>query len=392
MVAEAQAATVPYDSVQIDELRARGSSKWRRYDADVLAAWVAEMDYPLAPPIRAALAAAVDRSYSGYPPPEADTGLPAACAAWLAAAGLHVEAKQVHLLPDVLKGLELAVDAFSPPGSPVIVPTPAYGPFFAVSKLCGRPIIEAPMRDDGERRRFDLDAVARGFAAGAKTIIVCNPHNPVGRVFERAELAELAEVVQAHGGRVVADEIHCPLVYPGHTYTPYASVSPAAAAHTATLVSASKGWNVPGLKCAQIVLSNPADLATWELLPSLRTHGVSVLGIVANLAAYTEGGPWLRETLAYLDKNRRHLGALLAELLPEVRYRMPEGTYLAWLDCRQLGLDRPAAFFLEHARVAVSEGAGFGPPGGGFVRFNFATSAALLERMVRAMAAAVRAR
>lgn len=382
-----------YDDVRIEELRERGNSKWRHYPEGVLAAWVAEMDFPLAPAIQSALEDALRRGFTGYAPADEATGLPQAVAAWFAAhGGPPPDTLQVRLLPDVLKGIELAVEAYSPPGSAVIVPTPAYPPFFSVPALCGRPVVPVPMLDDAGSPRFDPEGIGRAFAAGARTLIVCNPHNPLGRAFDRRELAELAAVVDTAGGRVIADEVHAPLIYPGATYTPYVAASAAAAGHAVTLTSASKGWNVPGLKCALAILSNAADAATWDGISRLRTHGASTLGIVANRAAFTEGQGWLEETIAYLDRNRRLLGELLADLLPEVGYRPPEGTYLAWLDCRRLGLERPAAFFLEHARVAVSEGANFGEVGAGFVRFNFATSAALLERIVRAMAAAIRAR
>lgn len=379
-----------YDDVRIKELRSRGNAKWQRYGEEVLAAWVAEMDFPLAPPIHQALAEALSRNFVGYPPEASATGLPDASAAWLAGAGLHVDAARVHLLPDVLTGLALAIEAFAPPGSAVVITTPAYPPFFTTARLGDRPVVEVPMLDQEGQHRFDLAGIEQAFAGGARTLIVCNPHNPLGRVFSRGELKRLAQVVQAHGARVIADEVHSPLVYPGTVYTPYAAVSPAAAAHSVTLMSASKGWNVPGLKCAQIVLTNPADDESWNRIPGLRRPGANTLGIAANLAAYQSGGGWLAATIAYLDCNRRRLGELLATFLPDVRYRPPEGTYLAWLDCRPLGLEHPAAFFLEHAQVALSEGANFGAPGQGFVRFNFATSAALLERIVTAMAGAVR--
>ena len=377
-----------YDNVSIAQMLARGSAKWTHYGDDVLAAWVAEMDFPLAPPIQEALRAAVERGCTGYPE-SSRSGLPEAVAAWLAELGVHVAPEQVQTLPDVLKGLELGIDVFSPPGSAVIVPTPAYPPFFSVPKLLDRPILEVPMRAEAGCPRLDLDGIDSAFAAGGKTLILCNPHNPLGRLFSGEELRALAGVVERHSGRVVADEVHGPLTYPGETFTPYAAASPMAAGHSLTLLSASKGWNVPGLKCAQLVLTQPADLERWREVSPLRSHGASILGILANRVAYEAGRPWLADTLTYLDSNRRRLGELLATHLPTVGYRMPEATYLAWLDCRPLGLANPAAFFLEKAKVAVSDGADFGEPGKGFVRLNFATSAALLERIVTAMGAAV---
>ncbi|HEY3502401.1 MAG TPA: aminotransferase class I/II-fold pyridoxal phosphate-dependent enzyme [Actinocatenispora sp.] len=382
----------PYDRIRVEDLVRRGSMKWTLHGPDVVAAWIAEMDFPTAEPIAAALRAAVARGYTGYPPYDDATGLPAVTADRLAAAGLSVPAGRVRLLPDVLKGVELAIELYSPAGSPVVVPTPAYPPFFEVVRVCGREVVEVPMVRTDAGREFDLAAIDAALGAGAGTVIVCNPHNPLGQVFGAPELAAVADVVAAHGARVVADEVHAPLVYPGATYVPYATVSPAAAAHSVTLTSASKGWNLPGLKCAQIALTSPADVESWDALPVLRVLGASTLGIVANLAAYTEGAAWLADTVAYLDGNRTLLGELLAEHLPDAGYVAPAGTYLSWLDCRRLGLADPAGFFLAEARVAVNDGAAFGAVGRGFVRLNFATSRPILTRAVTAMGAAVAGR
>ncbi|WP_239156903.1 MalY/PatB family protein [Actinocatenispora thailandica] len=381
-----------YDTLRVDELRRRGSIKWTRPEPDVLAAWVAEMDYPPAAAVVSALRDAVDRGYTGYPPEDATTGLPAATAAVLAERGLAVPAERIRLLPDVLRGIELAIGLYSAPERPVLVPTPAYPPFFEVTRVCGRTVVPVPMIQTAAGHGYDLAAIDAGFAAGAGTLIVCNPHNPLGRAFDAAELRGLAEVVQAHpGARVIADEVHAPLVYPGGRHVPYASVSPAAAGHSVTLVSASKGWNLPGLKCAQVALTSEADARRWDSLALVQTLGASTHGIVANLAAYSAGAGWLADTVSYLDGNRRLLAELLAEHLPAVRWRAPEATYLAWLDCRGLGVTDPAAFFAEEARVLVNDGAAFGADGRGFVRLNFATSKPILREIVRRMGAAVAA-
>ena len=392
MMADIGAGTAgaAFDALAIDDLRRRGSVKWSFHGDDVLAAWVAEMDFPLAPPIRDALQEAVARSLTGYPPGDAVSGLPAACAAWLERCfGLVVTPQQVRVVPDVLRGLGLALTTFSPPDSPVVVMTPAYPPFFEAVRAAGRAVVEAPLAHDGDRAAFDLDAIAAALRAGAGTVILCNPHNPVGRVFTRQELGGLAAVVEEHGARVVADEVHAPLIYPGATHVPYATVSEAAARHSVTLVSASKGWNLPGLCCAQVVLTGEDDLARWDQLSHLQTRGASILGILANRVAYEQGEPWLHEVVDYLDGNRMLVARLLRELLPDVRYTPPQGTYLAWLDCRALGLDNPAAFFLQQARVALNDGAGFGAPGQGHVRLNLATSRAILTTIVQNMSAAL---
>jgi cysteine-S-conjugate beta-lyase len=395
-----------WDALSIDELRQRGTSKWSLYGAGVLAAWVAEMDFPVAPVVRTALHEAVERSCTAYSPSPADTGLPVACAAWLARSfGVAVDPRQIRILPDILRGMVLAIELFSRPDSPVAVMTPAYPPFFESVRAAGRQLVEVPMvagqagggsfprkgnspvesLRDG-RPAIDLDAVDAALRAGAGTVLLCNPHNPLGRVFTRDELAALAGIVEAHGARVVADEVHAPFVYPEAAHVSYSTVSEAAAHHSVTLLSASKGWNLPGLKCAQILLTNQADNELWDRLSYLRTYGASILGILANRAAYEQGGAWLRDVVAYLDGNRVLLAGLLAELLPQVRYAVPGGTYLGWLDCRALGLDDPAAFFLQRAKVALSDGATFGSPGRGYVRFNFATSRTILTMTVQAMA------
>ena len=383
--------TSSYEALNPATLRRRGTTKWNRYDADVLALWVAEMDFPTAPVVLAAVREAVDREQFGYARPEAMTKLSEATAAWsLARYGWELDPGRVHALPDVLKGIELAVNFFSPAGSAIVLPTPAYMPFFEVPKVVERPLVEVPMRNEHGRFGLDLEAIDDAFGRGAKTLILCNPYNPLGRAFSRDELLELAKVVHRNGARVVSDEIHGPLAYDAR-HVPYASVSEDAAAHSITLVSASKGWNLPGLKCAQLIITNDADEARWQTIPALATHGVSTIGIDANTAAYNDGGEWLDETLVYLDGNRHFLAEMLADLLPDVQYRVPEATYLAWLDFGKLSLpSEPAEFFLEHARVAVNPGLAFGSNGTGCIRLNFATTRAILERAVTAMANAVR--
>ena len=260
-------------------------------------------------------------------------------------------------------------------------------PFLSVPPALGRPVIEVPMVTDGGRLVLDLDGIAAAFRAGGHLLILCNPANPAGRVYTAGELRAVAGVVDAHGGRVFADEIHAPLVYPGHRHVPYASMSPAAAGHALTAVSASKGWNLPGLKCAQLILSNPADQATWAGAGLLYERGTSVLGVAAAVAAFSRGEDWLAQVLGYLDGNRTLLAGLLAEQLPAVGYRPPEGTYLAWLDCRDLGLgDHPGQFFLDHARVLVNDGPAFGAAGNGHVRLNFATPRPILTQIVGRLA------
>ena len=230
--------------------------------------------------------------------------------------GWDIDPALIHHVPDVIKALEIAITHFSRPGSPVILPTPAYMPFLSVPGFLGREIIQVRMRDDGGFFTLDLDAIEDAFRAGGHLVIFCNPYNPLGRVFTEQEMTQLTGVVDRHGGRVFADEIHGPLVYPGTRHIPYASTSDAAAAHTLTATSASKGWNLPGLKCAQVILTNEPDRQRWEEMGFFAAHGASNPGVVANIAAYRHGEAWLDEILGYLDESRHLLAGLLGRHLP----------------------------------------------------------------------------
>ncbi|TNC22367.1 MalY/PatB family protein [Amycolatopsis alkalitolerans] len=379
-----------FDALTPDLLRARGSLKWTRYGEDSLAAFVAEMDFGTAPPILQALHAAVDTMNFGYLPPAMADAMSQACAEWQSRRyGWRVPPEDVHPIPDVIKALEIAIEHFSRPGSPVILTTPAYMPFLTVPGLLGREIIQVPMALDGQRHVFDLDGIDAAYRAGGDLLILCNPYNPLGRVFTAAELTALAEVVDRHGGRVFSDEIHAPLTYPGHTHVPYASLSETTAAHTVTATSASKAWNLPGLKCAQLIITSEADARTLADAGPFATHGASNLGVVANTAAFTSGGQWLDDVIGYLDQNRYALASLLAEHLPGVGYRIPEGTYLAWLDLRALGLgDNPGEILHERAGIVLVDGPACGEPGRGYARLNFATPRPILERLVTGIAEA----
>jgi cystathionine beta-lyase len=380
-----------FDAVDIEALRRRRTVKWSLHGPDVLAAWVAEMDFAVAPEIRTALLAAIDREDFGYV--EADTSdLTTACSEFFATAyGWDVPPTRVFLVADVLAGIAVAFDEFVPTGAPVVLATPAYPPLFEVIELGDRPVVPVPLVDHDGRSTFDLDAIGDAFRNGAKAMLVCQPHNPTGRVFDVDELTGLAALVERHGARVVADEVHGPLVYPGRRHIPYASVSAETADHTVTVTSASKAWNIAGLRCAQVVTSNHADAKRWREIPLFKVAGPTPIGIGASVAAY-RADAWRRELVEYLDGNRRLLHDLVDAELPGVTYRAPEGTYLAWLDCAALQLEDPARFFLDEAGVALNDGPPFGLGAEQHVRLNFATSRALLERIVRAMGQALASR
>lgn len=371
------------------QLRARRSLKWASQPDDVLPLWVAEMDFPTAPAVTLALHRAVDAETFGYPLGAQSSGLADVLAEQLHRRyGWSVDPAGVHLVADVLKGISLAIETFSAPHDAVVIPTPVYMPFFDVVALTGRPQVHVPMTSDEERPGLDLDGIDRSLRAGARTVLLCNPWNPVGRVFDRDELLALADVVTRHGARVISDEIHAPLVLCG-THIPYACLSPDTAAHTVTVVSASKAWNLPGLKCAQVVTSNGADTLAWQRIPVWSTIGVATLGIEASLAAYRDGDEWLAEVIELLDRHA-DLVADAVDGMPGVRHRRNEGTYLAWLDCTELELDvEPSAWFLEQARVALTPGLPFRAPPNRFARLNFATPTAILELALDRMQSAV---
>lgn len=377
-----------FDALDLATLRARRSAKWSHYPADVLPAWVAEMDYPLAPPIARALHAALDVDDTGYAYP-GDLG--EVFAGWAATAHRWtVDPRDVRLVPDVMTALAELVRLATEPGDAIVIDPPVYPPFASTVKGYGRALVEVPLATDGGRPCLDLDGLARAYAAGARMHLLCSPQNPTGIVHQRASLAALAELADRHDVLVLADEIHAPLTLAGATHVPFVTVSEAAARRGVLLTSASKAWNLAGLKAAVMVASSPeARAVTGRLGPELAYHA-GIMGVAAARAAYLEGGPWLADVHAILDRNRRLLTELLAAALPEVRYRPPEASYLAWLDCRGLGLARdPAAVFLQHGRVALSPGPSFGPGGQGFARLNLATSRPLLEEAVRRMATGV---
>ncbi|MFB7844741.1 MalY/PatB family protein [Microbacterium sp. NPDC056052] len=380
------------DAIGIDRLREIGSLKWSVFP-EAIGAFVAEMDFPPAPAIAAAMKGAIDDGLTGYLPAAVRTRMTEATARWQRDRyGWDVPAERIRPVPDVLTALRATIDFFTAPGSKIVLPTPAYMPFLTIPAMHDREIIEVPMLVEDGRHVYDLDGIDRAFADGGGLLILCNPYNPLGRVFERAELEAVAKVVARHGARVFSDEIHAPLVFAPHRQVPYASIGAVAAGHTITAVSASKAFNLPGLKAAQVILTNDADAETWAR-PEVAwaEHGTANLGVIATTAAFDESREWLDGTLDYLDGNRRMLGELLAEHIPDMGYRAPEGTYIAWLDARGLGIEgSPAAFFREHAGVAMTDGIACGVAGEGYLRFILATPRPVIEQAVRQMAEALR--
>jgi cysteine-S-conjugate beta-lyase len=377
---------VRLDVPDLTALQARRSEKWSRHGAGVLASTTAEMDFALAPPVAEALRAAIDRHDLGYAPAtprrlaEAFAGFAARRLRWT------VEPGQVTLVPDVMAGIVELSRVLAAPGQTVAFATPAYPPFYTDLPQARVRLREVPLRTD---RTLDANSLEVALRAGARVVVLANPHNPTGHVLSRAELERIAETCAAHDAWVLADEIHAPLVLEGATHTPWLDVSDAARERGIALTSASKAFNVAGLKAAVAVTASATAREAMARLPELADRA-GLLGVVAAEAAFSDGDEWLDAVLAQLTANRALLGERLARDLPDVCWTPPAGTYLAWLDCRALGLgDEPAATFLERGRVALMRGLDFGPAGAGHVRLNFGTSPELVDEMVRRMAAAL---
>lgn len=361
--------------------------KWA-VEADVIPAWVAEMDYAVDPVVLGAVQAALADGVTGYPYFGHDQTLGEAYAGFAARHfGQTVDPAQVVPVSDVTAGIRLALDVLSDP-APVVLPTPAYPPQLHVAEVAGRELVQVPLDPDEPDAALDIAGIDRALAAGARTVLLTQPQNPLGRVYRRSELEALRDVVTAHGARVVSDEIHAPLVLPGAEHVPYLSL-PGTADHAVAVVAASKAFNTAGLRCAQIVTADPETHAQITDVPEVRNDSWSPLGVVAAVAAYRDGDPWLAALVDRLDAQRTLLSSLLAEHLPQARMRPLEATYLAWLDLRAYGYDRPDKEILARGRVKVSPGHHFQPGLTGHVRLNIANSPDRLTEIVRRMATAL---
>lgn len=378
------------DSITTDQLRRIGATKWQK-GHDLIGAFIAEMDFGIAPAITDALHQEVDIGRFGYFPDRLAGDLADATAGWLKSRFDWANSpSDIRRVSDVIRAYEFAIVHGCRAGGAVIVPTPAYKPFLLLPPMMNRRVIEVPMEMADAKYVFDMEGLQAAFDAGGELLVLCNPYNPGGRVFGREELVALSELVARNGGRLFADEIWSPLTFPGHSHIPYASVSRAAAGHSITAISASKAWNMPGLKCAQVIITNDRDRESWATVGPLFEHGASNLGAVATVAAYRAGDGWLADINAYLDRNRMALANLIGEHLREVVYHAPEGTYISWLDFRRSRVARqPAAFFKEQAGVMLTEGADCGAIGDGFARFVFATPLPIMEQAIARMGQAL---
>ncbi|NEN04437.1 aminotransferase class I/II-fold pyridoxal phosphate-dependent enzyme [Diaminobutyricibacter tongyongensis] len=375
------------EAESLSELRQRTSEKWRTFPPDVLPLFVAEMDYPLAEPIADALIAAVKRSDTGYIGPGDELQR-----AFCSFAGRHwgwsVQPGQVTTTTDVSVVIVEALRLVIRPGDGVVINPPVYPPFFDLVPEAGGRIVEVPLVDGGDRGpRLDLDGIERAFAAGARAFLLCNPHNPVGLVHSETDLRAVADLAERYDVAVVSDEIHAPLTHSDATFTPFLAVSESARRHGIAAHSASKAWNLAGLKCALMVTAHDMMAARVATLPKEVEVRTSLFGRIASTAAFENGEEWLAGMLASVESNRARLRRLLGERLPGVVCREPHASYLAWLDFRALGWgDDPSAHALDAAKVALVAGTDFGTPGRGFARLNFACSPEVLTEAIERLA------
>jgi cysteine-S-conjugate beta-lyase len=371
--------------------RASDSNKWRKFPADVLPFWVADMDFPSPPAVVRALRERVEHGFFGYLVERND--LPEVVAERVAKRyGWRVSPEAVVTLPGVIAGFNQALRALTSPGDGLLIQTPVYPPILRSAGNHGLRRDEAALgRGADGRYTVDLDAFAAAFHERTRVFLLCNPHNPVGRLFGRAELEGMAAACLRRDAFIVADEIHCDLLLDGRAHVPMASVAPEVEQRTITLMAPSKTFNLPGLKCAVGIIPNAALrerflAAATDLVPK-----IGVLGYTGALAAYREGDDWLDALLHYLTDNRDFLVRQVRTTLPGVAVAPGEATYLAWLDCRAspiAGHD-PHTFFLERAKVALNDGVAFGPGGAGFVRMNFGCPRPLLAEGLERMRAAL---
>jgi cysteine-S-conjugate beta-lyase len=382
-----------YDFDRVIDRRQTESHKWHKYPPDVLPLWVADMDFRSPEPVIRALRERVEHGVFGYgleQPEFYEVFLDRLQKRY----GWRVSAEAILLVPGVIPGFNVACRALTVPGDGLLLQTPMYPPILRVPQNVGLSSDEMELSRQADGRYvIDFDRFEAAIRERTRVFLLCNPHNPVGRVYRRDELTRMAEICLRHGLWICADEIHCELTFSGQQHVPFASLDPEIADRTVTLMAPSKTFNLAGLKCSVAIIPNAALREKFVAAQVDMVKAVNILGYSAALAAYRDGQPWLDELLRYLETNRDLVIEFTRSRLPGVRTAPPEATYLAWLDCRGLELpgDDPYSFFLEHARVALNDGQAFGRGGRGFVRLNFGcprrTLTDALDRMARAVAA-----
>ncbi|RDJ22409.1 putative C-S lyase [Bosea caraganae] len=376
-----------YDFTTAPDRLDTGSMKWSRYPADVLPMWVADMDFAVAPEIVSALRRRLDHPVFGYA--VAQAALREQIVIDLETRfGWRIEPGDIVFLPGVEPGFNMALKARLSPGEKVLIQTPIYRPILDAPGHWGLGALAVPLVRGEQGYAPDRDALADGLAQ-ARAFLLCNPHNPTGYVYTRDDLGFIAAACEAADTLIISDEIHCDLVFDGSPHVPIASLAPEIARRTITLMSASKTYNIPGLKTAFAVITDPALRNAFNGARSGLVDSVNLMGLEATLAAYRDAGPWRSAVLDYLQSNRDHLGRELQRLIPGIRYHPPEASFLAWLDCGALGLPHPQSFFLKNAKLGLYAGEAFGAEYGSFVRLNFGCTQAVLTNAVERMANAL---
>jgi len=379
-----------YDFDTVIDRRQSDSAKWHYYDEDVLPLWLADMDFPAPPAVIRALRERVEHGIFGY-------GIEPSRLREVIVARLEqlynwkISPEDIVFIPGVVSGFNLVCQAFGEPGGGVLVQTPIYYPMLRApgnAKMV-RHEMELTRQPDGYYT-VDFDLMEKTVTAHTRVFLLCNPHNPVGRVFRKAELERMAEICLRRRVIICSDEIHCDLLLDGNQHLPIASLDPEIASQTITLMAPSKTYNIAGLHCSVGIVQNPELRTRLKAAGRDLVPGVNILGFVAALAAYEEGQEWLEACLQYLAANCDFLLDYVRTHMPGIKVRRPEGTYLAWLDCRETAIPgNPQQFFLQEARVALNDGALFGKGGEGFVRLNFACPRAILAEALERMAAAL---
>ncbi|HWM15507.1 MAG TPA: aminotransferase class I/II-fold pyridoxal phosphate-dependent enzyme [Microbacterium sp.] len=376
-------SVTPLQALPLDVLRQRSSTKWRMYPPEVLPLFVAETDYELAAPITDVLTRALRLGDTGYTPPDpgirdAFVGFARRRWAW------EVEPAQVFWTGDVMMGVVEILRRVIAPGDRVVVMTPVYPPFFDTVEEAGGVVQRVPLARTDTGWEIDVPGIEAALAGGARAVLLCNPHNPTGTVHTRESLSALAEIAARFGASVISDEIHGPLAHEGRTFMPFLTASPEAAEVGYTVTSASKSFNLAGLKCAVMIAGGPGQAALLRALPSEVEWRTGLFGALANVAAYSaESDDWLDSLLAALGENRALLVDLLAEHLPQAHFVAPDAGFLAWVDVSAYGWgDNPAPTLRRQARVALHHGPLFGEEGIGHVRINFGCSPEVLREAV----------
>jgi cystathionine beta-lyase len=379
-----------YDFDQVRERRGSDSVKWKKYGNEVLPLWVADMDFISAEPIQRALRQRVDHGFFGYTQPSQELCLVIQermkrIYQW------KIQEAELFFLPGLVAGLNLSFHAFAGPEDEILVQPPVYPHFIKDPVIHGRRVVDPPLVQNADTYEIDFDAFERMITERTKVFILCNPHNPVARVYTLKELERMAEICLRHHLIICSDEIHCDLLYPGYRHIPISTLSPEVADQTVTLMAPSKTYNLAGLSCGFAIIQNPELQKIWKNITLGLVPSMNIMGQVAALAAFKEGQEWLDQVLGYLKENRDFLSRTIRDQLPGVRMARMEATYLAWLDCRDSGISgKPFDFFLKKAKVALNDGVEFGRGGEGFVRLNFACPRKILTEALDRMAAALK--